>query len=72
MKGGRFEIPPVHGAPFARLIHSMVTLDPKRRISAAEALDDPWITGKEPPPAPPPTTPAQQASEDSDDDIWGV
>jgi hypothetical protein len=42
MKGGRFEIPLVHGPLFVRLIHSMVTLDSKRRVSASEALDDPF------------------------------
>jgi serine/threonine protein kinase len=65
LKEKHVEIPLVYGPWFARFIRSMLILDAKKRISAAEALDHPWITGKEPPPAPPPAT-----NDHNDDIFW--
>jgi serine/threonine protein kinase len=47
IRRGRFEIPSVFGAGFARVIQSMLRADVKKRASADEVLTDPWLLGEE-------------------------
>jgi serine/threonine protein kinase len=47
IKKGRFEIPSAYGEGFSRVIHSMLTTDPRRRASVKDILQDPWISGIE-------------------------
>jgi hypothetical protein len=47
IRRGRFEIPAVFGAGFARVIQTMLNADVKKRASVDEVLTDPWLLGEE-------------------------
>jgi serine/threonine protein kinase len=51
IKSGRFEIPPIYGAGFSRVIQAMLNPDVKKRVSVHEILEDPWLAGVEAPTA---------------------
>jgi serine/threonine protein kinase len=62
IRSGRFEISPKHGRGFETLIRKMMAVNPRKRISAEEALTDPWLTGIDVPRLIP-----EQSEEDEED-----
>jgi serine/threonine protein kinase len=49
IKSGRFDMPASFGSGFRKFVKGMMHLDPKKRLSAEEALRDPWLNGAEVP-----------------------